>query len=222
MSEYLNSKEKPKGGFLFNLFVMTPAVLFSLFIGGAGVSLIFGGVAQRWAKPGTGAPAAGDPASTAPAAAAVANVAPAAAPSREKLMADGQTVYMTVCIACHQATGLGLPTIFPPVAGSDWVKAENPERLIAIVLHGLQGPIMLNGKPFTTMMAMPPQGPMLKDEQIAAALTFVRNSFGNSAAAVLPEQVAAVREQTKGRLAIWTAEELAKALPARGNPAPAP
>ena len=57
---------------------------------------------------------------------------------------------------CHQPTGLGLPNMFPPLAGSDWVTAPGPERLIRIVLHGFQGPInslsgaLRNGRVFSS------------------------------------------------------------------------
>jgi mono/diheme cytochrome c family protein len=133
-----------------------------------------------------------------------------AAPSAESL-ARGQTVYMQVCFACHQPTGLGLPGMFPPLASSDWVAANKPDRIIRMVLHGFTGPITLNGKPFTSPAPlMPPQGAALSDKQIADVLTYVRNNFGNKAAAVTPEQVAAIREAEKARSAMWTEAEILK------------
>lgn len=127
----------------------------------------------------------------------------------------GQTVYMTVCFACHQPTGQGLPNMFPPVAGSDWVSAPKPDRLIRIVLHGFTGPITINGKPFTTPAPlMPPQGAALSDQQIADVLTYVRQSFGNKASIVTPEQVKAIREAEKARAAMWTEAEILK-IPAQ-------
>ncbi len=133
-----------------------------------------------------------------------------AAPSAESL-ARGQTVYMQVCFACHQPTGLGLPGMFPPLASSDWVAAKKPDRIIRMVLHGFTGPITLNGKPFTSPAPlMPPQGAALSDKQIADVLTYVRNNFGNKAAAVTPEQVAAIREAEKARSAMWTEAEISK------------
>lgn len=133
-----------------------------------------------------------------------------AAPSTESL-SRGQTVYMQVCFACHQPTGLGLPGMFPPLAGSDWTSAKKPDRMIRMVLHGFTGPITINGKPFTSPAPlMPPQGAALSDTQIADVLTFVRNSFGNKADAVTPEQVKAIREAEKARAAMWTEAELQK------------
>lgn len=134
----------------------------------------------------------------------------AEAPSAEQ-MAKGQQVYMQVCFACHQPTGLGLPNMFPSLASSDWVAAPKPDRLIRMVLHGLTGPIQLNGQPFNTPAPlMPAQGPTLNDEQIAAVLTYVRNSFGNQAPAVATDQVKAIREAEKARTAMWTEAELEK------------
>lgn len=124
--------------------------------------------------------------------------------------AAGQTVYMQVCFACHQPTGMGLPGMFPPLAGSDWVTAVKPDRLIRIVLHGITGPIQLNGQPFTSPAPiMPPQG-TLSDEQIANVLTYVRTNFGNKASAVTAAEVKAIREAEKARMSMWTQAELEK------------
>ncbi len=137
-------------------------------------------------------------------------IAQNAAPSSESL-SRGQTVYMQVCFACHQPTGLGLPGMFPPLAGSDWTAAKKPDRLIRMVLHGFTGPITINGKPFATPAPlMPPQGSALSDTQIADVLTFVRDTFGNKASAVTPDEVKAIREAEKARAAMWTEAELQK------------
>ncbi|MBN8418199.1 MAG: cytochrome c [Verrucomicrobia bacterium] len=126
-------------------------------------------------------------------------------------LARGQTVYMQVCFACHQPTGLGLPGMFPPLASSDWVAAKKPDRIIRMVLHGFTGPITLNGKPFASPAPlMPPQGAALSDTQIADVLTYVRSSFGNKAGAVTPAEVAAIREAEKARSAMWTEAEILK------------
>ena len=116
------------------------------------------------------------------AAVAVANVDPV-------VMAAGKQAFMT-CMACHGANAEGT-VIAPPLAQSNWVNGP-VENLIRIQLRGLQGPITVSGKkyaPPAPMMALPHQ----TDEQIAAVLTYVRNSFGNSAPAVTPEQVKALR-----------------------------
>lgn len=126
-------------------------------------------------------------------------------------MAEGQKTYMLVCFACHQPTGLGMPNMFPPLAGSDWVNAPKPDRIIRNVLHGMTGPITINGKPFTTAAPlMPPQGGALSDKQIADVLTYVRNSWGNKASAVSVDQVKAIRDAEKTRTSMWTEAELLK------------
>lgn len=131
--------------------------------------------------------------------------------AQDAAVARGQTVYMQVCFACHQPTGLGLPGMFPPLAGSDWTAAKKPDRMIRMVLHGLTGPVTINGKPFATPAPlMPPQGAALSDTQIADVLTYVRDAYGNKASAVTPEQVAAIREAEKARTAMWTEAELLK------------
>jgi nitrite reductase (NO-forming) len=87
----------------------------------------------------------------------------------------GQRVFMQTCFACHQPDGKGLPAIFPPLAGSDFLKADR-ERPIRVVTKGLTGPVTVNGQAFNNIM--PPQ--VLTDQQIADVLTYVTNSWGNS------------------------------------------
>ena len=122
---------------------------------------------------------------------------------------DGKLVYANFCAACHQAAGTGNPANgCPPVAGADWVLAEGPNRLIRLILHGAGGPIEVNGQTWNGVM--PPWKDVLSDDQIAAVLTYIRADWGNKAAAVTPEQVAAIRAAEAGRTAAWTAAELLK------------
>ena len=119
----------------------------------------------------------------------------------------GKRVFDTACAACHQANGMGQPGVFPPLAGSEWV-AEDEERIIKIVLHGLSGPITVKGNQYNTVMA--PLGSVLKDDQIANVISYVRASWGNNFPEVQPETVAKVRSETAGRTTSWTAAELGK------------
>jgi mono/diheme cytochrome c family protein len=125
---------------------------------------------------------------------------------------SGKKVYATVCAACHQATGLGLPPAFPPLAGSEWVLGSE-ERAIRIVLHGLQGPIKVKGTEFNG--AMPAAGRVagsgfnLADDKVAHVLTYIRQEWGNQAAAITPEKVTEIRMKEGDRKA-WTAAELEK------------
>jgi mono/diheme cytochrome c family protein len=120
------------------------------------------------------------------------DAAPAAdEPIDPAVMEIGKVQFM-VCAACHGQNGEGGP-IAPPLAGSDWVTGP-VSNLIRIQLRGLQGPITVSGKQYNfaaPMAALAYQ----TDEQVAAVLTYVRNSFGNKASAVKPEQVAALRSE---------------------------
>jgi mono/diheme cytochrome c family protein len=96
--------------------------------------------------------------------------------------------------------------VYPPLAKSDWV-AGDVQTLIKITMHGLAGPTKVQGKEYG-LVPMPPMG--LDDQQLADVLTYVRSAFGNTASAVTPAEVKAVRDATKGRTAPWTAVELGK------------
>jgi mono/diheme cytochrome c family protein len=119
----------------------------------------------------------------------------------------GKPVYTANCIACHQANGLGVPGAFPPLAGSEWVSGSE-ERLVRIVLHGLQGPIKVAGQDYNNVMA--PLGGVLKDEQIANVLSYVRQTWGNNAPDVEPATVTRIRADTASHSGYWTAEALLK------------
>lgn len=126
----------------------------------------------------------------------------------------GQEVYMrpTACVTCHQVNGLGQAGVFPPIAGSDWLKGD-PDRSIKVVLWGLIGEIEVDGNVYNS--AMTPQASLLKDNEVAAVLTYVRNSWGLQEGPVTEEQVAKVREANKERTEtdFWTVEEILKAHP---------
>lgn len=124
----------------------------------------------------------------------------------DPLMALGREKYQ-LCAACHQANGQGQANLAPPLAGSDWVNAAQADRIIRIVLHGLQGPVDVNGETWNLIMAG--LGGALSDEEVAAVLTYIRGNadWGNSAGPVTPEQVAAIRS-AEGAKMFWSAEEL--------------
>lgn len=101
----------------------------------------------------------------------------------------GKTVYAKTCVACHQATGAGIPGAFPPLAKSDYLNAD-VNRAIKQVIKGSNAPITVNGKKYTT--AMPPQA--LSDQQIADVLTYVYANWGNSKKVVTVAMVKAQRK----------------------------
>ncbi len=80
----------------------------------------------------------------------------------------GRVIFGKICAACHQQDGGGKDGVAPPLNGSDWIKAPSGERLVRIVLNGLNGPIQVQGK--TWNMAMPPWRENLSDEEIAIVL----------------------------------------------------
>jgi mono/diheme cytochrome c family protein len=126
----------------------------------------------------------------------------------EILFASGQRLYGVYCSVCHQPGGQGAPGQFPPLAQSEWVDTPGDDRLIRIVLDGLQGPITVRGQTYN--LAMPPFGDLLRDEEVAAILTYIRQNqiWGNNAPAVSPDRVTEIRQATAARNAAWTAAEL--------------
>ena len=126
------------------------------------------------------------------------------------IFAKGKKFYNDLgCVACHQANGIGISGQFPPLAGSEWVLAPGPNRMIRIIQNGLEGPIKVKGVDWA--LAMPGGlGAVLSDEDFAALLTFIRGNkeWGNNASLITPEQVKAVRDQIKDRQTPWHEDEL--------------
>jgi mono/diheme cytochrome c family protein len=126
----------------------------------------------------------------------------------------GQQIYQREghCITCHQANGKGLDPAFPSIANSPWVTGDK-DRLIKLTLHGLMGPLEIEGKKYDGQVPMTPFGGMLNDEEIANVLTFVRNSFGNDAAPIQAAEVQKVRAAEPGRMKLYNTDELLKEHP---------
>ena len=120
------------------------------------------------------------------------------------LFEKGKTVYTTLCAACHQPHGFGLDGLAPPLVDSEWVLGK-PDILTRIVLNGLAGPVKVGGRSFN--LAMPPL-PQLTDEDIAGVLTYIRREWEHNASPVETKAVTTLRGQSKGRMAMWTEEEL--------------
>ena len=130
-------------------------------------------------------------------------------PEQEKRVQAGQQLYAMVCAACHQPNGAGNPAVAPPLAGSDWVTGP-PERLVRVVLHGLYGPVEVNGQTWNLNMPALGASGLFDDEKIAGVLSYVRRAWGNAAVPVDPALVAKVRAETAARTLPWRAEELAQ------------
>ena len=96
---------------------------------------------------------------------------------------DGKQVFATNCVACHQVTGKGLPGVFPPLDGSEWVAAD--ERIVAnILLHGISGEITVVNNTYKGAM---PSFKQMSDAQLAAVATYIRSEWSNKASAIKPE-----------------------------------
>ena len=104
--------------------------------------------------------------------------------------ANGQQVFSANCVACHQANGKGLPGVFPPLDGSEWVVGD-ARVLVNIVLHGLEGEISVAGQSYKGSM---PAFAQLGDAELAAVLTFVRSSWANKADPLKAELIAQERK----------------------------
>jgi len=125
-----------------------------------------------------------------------ASTAPLSAAEQARFDA-GREVYQNLCAACHQPNGRGLERVAPPLVGSE-LALSPPGVPIRILLNGKEGSVGL----------MPPLGFTLTDDQIAAALTYIRHEWGQNASAIDPAEVAKVRTSTTGRTKPWTNEEL--------------
>ncbi|MDG2122248.1 MAG: HEAT repeat domain-containing protein [Verrucomicrobiales bacterium] len=110
----------------------------------------------------------------------------------------GRVHYQTHCMGCHQQDGAGLATIAPPIDGSEWVSGP-AGRLAKILLQGLSGPITVAGKTYTVPEIQPimpglKYNPLFDDSAIADVMTYIRNTWSNNAAPVLPTTVTTARK----------------------------
>lgn len=132
---------------------------------------------------------------------------PAPTPAGAKV--DGAAVFSAHCAACHQATGAGLPGVFPPLAGSEWV-AGKPETLAAAVLHGISGALTVKGTTYNG--AMPAFKDQLQDAELAAVLTHIRGTWGNQSPAIDTGTVAKVRKDTAAQAEPYKGDADLKAM----------
>jgi cytochrome c553 len=140
-------------------------------------------------------------------------------------MKVGARIFSNTCQQCHHIDGLGAAGQYPPLAGSPWV-AGTPDRAIEIVLEGLSGQATILGNDYNGQM--PAVGQSLSDSDIAAVLTYVRGSFGNTASAVDEQEVTQIRASLGTRSPMSPDEEMKRhplgqpdntvaAKPAAGN-----
>ena len=132
----------------------------------------------------------------------------------EQIVEKGKKLFNNAaCNTCHQVTGLGVPGVYPPLAGSEWVQGSE-ERVVRIVLFGLQGKVTVKGADYSSA-AMPAFGKFAgsnfnwSDDKVAAVLSYVRQEWGNTAGPITTEQVKAIHDK-EGDHKPWTADELQK------------
>ncbi|WP_425481057.1 DUF7133 domain-containing protein [Rubritalea marina] len=131
-------------------------------------------------------------------------------PHFERVMQSGAKHYKSLCFACHGNDGLGTPmagtdsTLAAPLVGSPRVTGD-PKKLIKIAMHGLIGPI--DGKTYPGAMESLASH---DDKYIADVLTYIRNTWGNSAKLITDKEVRQIRHQYRNRKSPWTIEELEK------------
>ncbi|WP_295129395.1 c-type cytochrome [uncultured Chitinophaga sp.] len=126
----------------------------------------------------------------------------------------GYKIFTTVCQTCHGPDGNGIQSLAPPLNESQWVTGER-QRLIAIVLHGLTGPVEVNGKLYKAPEYggdMPGIGnnDEFSDADIAQLLSFIRNAWSNNAEKITAKDIQDVRKRLKGRQKAFTIEEILK------------
>lgn len=130
----------------------------------------------------------------------------------ENRFAKGKQLFMTYCKICHGEGGEGLQSLGPPLAGSQWVTGSK-ETLLAIVLHGLTGPVQVGDRLYQTPEIageMPgfAQNDKLSDQDIAQILSFIRSAWSNNAGSVSEAEVKQARERYKDRAQPFTMETL--------------
>ncbi len=118
-------------------------------------------------------------------------------PAEQKLYEHGKDVYAVNCAGCHQANGQGAPNVAAALAGSTFANAR-PDVPLRILLNGKDGNIG----------DMPPLGQSLSDQDLAAVLTYVRGSWGNSGTPVAPPYVKEMRQMYAYRKKPWSNAEL--------------
>lgn len=116
---------------------------------------------------------------------AMSQSSPEASPAANDQIAQGEKIYNTVCMACHQPDGNGIEGIYLPLNNNPLVTLEDPTYVITTVLHGRGGMPQFQGS--------------FDDEQIAAVISYVRQNWDNDAAPVTAEQVKEVRDSTEGK-----------------------
>lgn len=117
----------------------------------------------------------------------------------------GENIYGSVCSTCHQSNGEGVEGAFPTLVDTDYVNGSIG-RFAGIIIHGLYGEMEINGINYNGNM--PAWGEQISDEEVAAVMTYVRNSFGNNSTDVPIDSIKSYRENYGDRTSQWEVDEL--------------
>ena len=125
----------------------------------------------------------------------------------ERKISSGEKIFAGRCASCHQANGLGIEGQFPPLANSEWVAAD-PAVITCIILKGLKGEIVVNGKTYGTSAAVNMAAVPISDRAIANVSTYVRQAWGNTSSEVTEDFVSELRAEQSAKQDQWVGDEL--------------
>jgi mono/diheme cytochrome c family protein len=117
---------------------------------------------------------------------------------------NGEALYKTHCAACHQLNGQGLPGVFPPLAKSPYVDSKNKERMAAIMMYGLMGPVNVLGTTYNNVMSAVGMSANIPSDELSALSAYVRSSWGNKSDPIEPSVFDALKAKygTRGPFTI--------------------
>ncbi len=126
-----------------------------------------------------------------------------------KVFALGRQKFLNLCANCHGTEGEGMKRFAPPLKNSEWVTGTD-YKLAMILLHGLEGPVTVNGKVYDIPDILPnmPSFSTLQNEDIAAITTYIRNAWGHAATPIKSGTIGGIRFRTQGQIAPWKVSEL--------------
>ncbi len=138
--------------------------------------------------------------------------------AEQQLFSKGRQYYLSSCSGCHGNKGEGVKRMGPPLANSEWVTGDK-KQLSMIVLHGMEGPVEVDGKLYDAPDILPvmPAHSSLDDRTIASILTYIRNEWGHEAGAIDSRFVAITRNTMQGRVDPWRPDELKEYIAKQEN-----
>ena len=125
----------------------------------------------------------------------------------ERKISSGEKIFAGRCASCHQANGLGIEGQFPPLANSEWVAAD-PAVITSIILKGLKGEIVVDGKTYGTSAAVNMAAVPISDREISNVSTYVRQAWGNTSSEVTEDFVTQLRAEQSAQQDQWVGDDL--------------